>query len=154
MTRMREAVEVGTGVIPSANAAPDFEAFFLDHYEDMFGALWLVTRSRDEAQEIAQDAFLKVWERWDRVREMATLFEVTLGLPGAELTDGAVDPVGRPATLVTVRFGDIGLYRLYFDPQTRQGARCGQWLDRRWRVRPDLAGQRQRGHHRRGAERG
>lgn len=29
--------------------------------------MWLVTRDRQEAEEIAQDAFLRLWERWDRV---------------------------------------------------------------------------------------
>jgi RNA polymerase sigma-70 factor (ECF subfamily) len=30
-----------------------------------------MTRDRVEAQDIAQEAFLKVWERWDRVGRMA-----------------------------------------------------------------------------------
>ena len=46
---------------------PTFEDFFLDHIRDVYGALWLVTRNRQEAEDITQDAFLKVWERWDRV---------------------------------------------------------------------------------------
>ncbi|MGE5460286.1 MAG: RNA polymerase sigma factor [Solirubrobacterales bacterium] len=54
----------------SAEGARDFEAFFEDEYPHLFGALCLVTRNRYEAEEIAQDAFLKVWERWDRVSEM------------------------------------------------------------------------------------
>lgn len=33
-------------------------------------ALFAVTGSRSEAEDIAQDAFLKVWERWDRVGRM------------------------------------------------------------------------------------
>ena len=35
-----------------------------------FAALWLVTRNSHEAEEIMQDAFLKLWERWDRVNQM------------------------------------------------------------------------------------
>jgi RNA polymerase sigma-70 factor (ECF subfamily) len=36
----------------------------------VFGALCLVTGNRQEAEEIAQDAFLKLWERWDRVARL------------------------------------------------------------------------------------
>lgn len=50
-------------------AAPyrSFESFFAEHRDGVYGALWLVTRDREEAEEIAQEAFLKLWERWDRV---------------------------------------------------------------------------------------
>jgi RNA polymerase sigma-70 factor (ECF subfamily) len=51
-------------------ATEGFEAFFEREYAGLFGALWLVTRNGDEAEEIAQDAFLKLWERWGRVRSM------------------------------------------------------------------------------------
>lgn len=44
-----------------------FEEFFERHYRDLFRALWLVTRDSHEAEEIAQEAFLRVWERWPRV---------------------------------------------------------------------------------------
>src|SRR4029453_604721 len=30
----------------------------------------LVTRDRHEAEELTQEAFVKVWERWDRVRKL------------------------------------------------------------------------------------
>ncbi len=54
-----------------------FEAFFEDHRSRLFGAMCLVTGNRPEAEEIVQDAFLRLWERWDRV---ATLEEL---LPGS-----------------------------------------------------------------------
>lgn len=47
--------------------ARSFESFFEGERSRLFGALCLVTGSRHEAEEIAQDAFLKLWERWDRV---------------------------------------------------------------------------------------
>jgi len=47
-----------------------FEEFFTTNSQDLFGSLWLVTRQRSEAEEIAQEAFLKVWERWDQVAQM------------------------------------------------------------------------------------
>jgi RNA polymerase sigma factor (sigma-70 family) len=46
---------------------PDFEGFFEEHHTPLFRALWLVTRNRYEAEEVMQDAFLRVWERWARV---------------------------------------------------------------------------------------
>lgn len=47
--------------------ASEFETFFLAERDRLFRALWLLTRDRHEAEEIAQDAFLKLWERWERV---------------------------------------------------------------------------------------
>jgi RNA polymerase sigma factor (sigma-70 family) len=47
-----------------------FDDFFLGTNRELTGALWLVTRDTHEAEEIAQDAYLKVWERWPRVSEM------------------------------------------------------------------------------------
>jgi RNA polymerase sigma-70 factor (ECF subfamily) len=44
-----------------------FDAFFEREHGDLFGAMYLVTRDRHEAEDLMQDAFLKVWERWDRV---------------------------------------------------------------------------------------
>jgi RNA polymerase sigma-70 factor (ECF subfamily) len=51
----------------TASSADTFEDFFAATNARVFTALWLVTGDRYEAEEIAQDAFLRVFERWDRV---------------------------------------------------------------------------------------
>jgi RNA polymerase sigma-70 factor, ECF subfamily len=50
---------------------PDFEGFFEEHHTPLFRALWLVTRNRYEAEEVMQDSFLRIWERWDRVGSLS-----------------------------------------------------------------------------------
>ena len=52
----------------AANAS--FEDFFRDHHARLFAALCLTTGSRHEAEEIAQEAFVRVLERWDRVSSL------------------------------------------------------------------------------------
>ena len=47
-----------------------FEDFFSETHQRLFSGLCLMTGNRDEAEEIMQDAYLKVWERWDRVARM------------------------------------------------------------------------------------
>lgn len=44
-----------------------FEAFFEAEYDRLFGTMCMVTGSRTEAEDIAQEAFLRVWTRWERV---------------------------------------------------------------------------------------
>jgi RNA polymerase sigma factor (sigma-70 family) len=51
----------------TAGSADTFESFFAATNPRLFTALWLVTGDRYEAEEIAQDAFLRVFERWERV---------------------------------------------------------------------------------------
>jgi RNA polymerase sigma factor (sigma-70 family) len=50
--------------------------------ERLFRALYFVTASREDAEELMQDAFLKLWERWDRIERIddptAYLFRVAL----------------------------------------------------------------------------
>lgn len=43
-----------------------FEDLFAAERDRLFAALWLVTRDRHEAEDVAQDAFVRVWERWER----------------------------------------------------------------------------------------
>jgi RNA polymerase sigma-70 factor (ECF subfamily) len=47
-----------------------FETFFESEKSALFRALCLVTRNRAEAEELTQDAFISVFERWERVRGM------------------------------------------------------------------------------------
>ena len=62
-TRDAQAVEATV-----AEAPRRFEEFFGAEHARLFGALCFVTGDRHEAEEIMQDAFLRLWERWDEVR--------------------------------------------------------------------------------------
>jgi RNA polymerase sigma factor (sigma-70 family) len=61
-----------------------FADFFEEHRDRLFRAAWLVCRDRHEAEEIAQDAFLRVWQRWITVRTLedpaAYLFRTALNV--------------------------------------------------------------------------
>lgn len=61
-------------VVAMASAAGDgpaeFEAFFRAHHADVFACFRLLARDAADAEEIAQEAFLRVWQRWDRVAAM------------------------------------------------------------------------------------
>jgi RNA polymerase sigma factor (sigma-70 family) len=80
----------------SAEAFPavrpmEFEAFFLDHQEPLFRAMWLVTRNRHEAEEIMQEAFVRLWERWSIVRNPeAYLYRTAMNLFRSRLRRAAV----------------------------------------------------------------
>jgi RNA polymerase sigma-70 factor, ECF subfamily len=51
-------------------ASRSFESFYDEESRLLFRRLWLVTGNRGEAEELMQDSFLRVWERWDRVGAM------------------------------------------------------------------------------------
>jgi RNA polymerase sigma factor (sigma-70 family) len=59
-----------------------FDSFFEGEYERLFKAMYFVTGNRQDAEDILQDAFLKLWERWDRIDRIedptAYLFRVAL----------------------------------------------------------------------------
>lgn len=55
---------------PPGEAVDDFEAFFRAEGVTLFRVLVFVTRDVHEAEDLMQEAFAKVWERWDRVRSM------------------------------------------------------------------------------------
>jgi RNA polymerase sigma-70 factor (ECF subfamily) len=59
--------DAGTDV---SGVAASFEAFFDAERIRLYGAIAVMSGNRGEAEEIMQDAFLRVWERWDRVATM------------------------------------------------------------------------------------
>jgi RNA polymerase sigma-70 factor, ECF subfamily len=61
---------------------PSFEELFLDVHDRLYRALYFITGSSADAEELMQEAFLKLWERWDRRAAIddpvAYLFRVAL----------------------------------------------------------------------------
>jgi RNA polymerase sigma factor (sigma-70 family) len=45
-----------------------FDDLFLDQHDRLYRALYFITGSSADAEELMQDAFLKLWERWDMIR--------------------------------------------------------------------------------------
>jgi RNA polymerase sigma factor (sigma-70 family) len=62
----------------------DFETFYRRELPGLVRAMFLLEPDRDEAEEIAQEAMVRVYERWDRVRSMASpggyVYRVALNL--------------------------------------------------------------------------
>jgi RNA polymerase sigma-70 factor (ECF subfamily) len=71
-----------------------FEEFFDAERARLFGALSVMTGNRHEAEEIMQDAFLRLWERWERVSAMdepvGFLYRTALNLYRKRLRRAAV----------------------------------------------------------------
>jgi RNA polymerase sigma factor (sigma-70 family) len=57
-------------VTTHAAAPVAFEGFFEDERRRLLRALYLLTGNREEAEEVLQESFIAVWERWDRVGAM------------------------------------------------------------------------------------
>jgi RNA polymerase sigma-70 factor (ECF subfamily) len=62
-----ERISEAESILRADEEPPTFEEFFERLHRRLHAAIWLVTRDLQEAEEITQDAFLRVWERWDRV---------------------------------------------------------------------------------------
>jgi RNA polymerase sigma-70 factor (ECF subfamily) len=108
---MQEHAEVVPFPVERVGAGARFDAFVEEEHVRLYKALYFVTGSREDAEDLAQDAFLKLWERWDRIAEIddptAYLFRVALNgfrmrrrrvamtlrnqLPGPVERDGYVD---------------------------------------------------------------
>jgi RNA polymerase sigma-70 factor, ECF subfamily len=57
----------------AVKVVPLFEDFFEQEHARLFAALSAITGDRQEAEEIMQDAFLKMWERWERLVDIEDL---------------------------------------------------------------------------------
>jgi RNA polymerase sigma-70 factor (sigma-E family) len=63
---LREVSPVGTADDDAASA--EFHAFFERHYAELSRLACLLTGEADAADDLAADALLALWHRWDRVR--------------------------------------------------------------------------------------
>jgi RNA polymerase sigma factor (sigma-70 family) len=59
-----------TATASRVNQPLAFEEFFQAQRARLLRALYLLTGNAEEAEEVLQDAFLALWERWDRVAGM------------------------------------------------------------------------------------
>ena len=68
--------------VERVEARARFDEFFEDEHERLFKALYFVTGDRQDAEELMQDAFMKLWERWDQIDRISDptgyLFRVAL----------------------------------------------------------------------------
>jgi RNA polymerase sigma-70 factor, ECF subfamily len=68
---------------------PGFEEFFQAEHVRLARALYLLTGSAAEADELTQEAMVRVYERWERVRQMSSpqgyLFRTALNLHRSRL---------------------------------------------------------------------
>src|SRR6266550_8149969 len=70
--------------LPTERVAPsrDFRTFFEEEHRRLFKTLYFVTGDRTEAADLMQEAFVKLWERWDAIDRIhdptAYLFKVAL----------------------------------------------------------------------------
>lgn len=77
------------GMAGPAVTARSFEAFFAQQHVRLGRALYLLTGSAVEADDLAQEALVRVYERWDRVGQMESpegyLFRTALNLHRSRL---------------------------------------------------------------------
>jgi len=68
--------------VVDAAAPASFDALFEQLHDRLYRALFFVTGSSADAEELTQDAFLRLWERWDSVGSIedptAWLFRVAM----------------------------------------------------------------------------
>ena len=93
-----------------ATPAGTFEEFFEATHRRLFTALCLVTGERYEAEEIAQEAFLRVLEHWERVAELedpeSYVFRVAMNVFRSRYRRAAL-AVRRRLSLAPPAFDDL-----------------------------------------------
>jgi RNA polymerase sigma-70 factor (ECF subfamily) len=124
---MEHAEATWKGVAEVVAVEHSFEDFFELEQERLLRLLWMVTGSLQEAEDIVQDAFLRVWERWPKVSAMDSptgylhqsamnIFRnryrrARLGLRKAVGADAPVDAFGAAEDRISVSSALRGLTR-------------------------------------------
>jgi RNA polymerase sigma factor (sigma-70 family) len=65
-----ERVSESAPITVDARPALSFEAFYMAYERRLFRALYVLAGDRHEAEDLAQLAFCRVWERWGRVERL------------------------------------------------------------------------------------
>ncbi len=80
---------LGVSITQVRPAARDFRLFFQDEYARLARALFVLTANRTEAEELTQEAMVRVYEHWDRVGLMDSpagyLYRTALNLHRSKL---------------------------------------------------------------------
>ena len=75
--------------MPTGGPQPEFREFYEQEKERLGRAMYLITGNAGEAEDLAQDAFVRVYERWDRVGGMDSpvgyLYRTALNLHRGQL---------------------------------------------------------------------
>ncbi len=69
---------IDDGAEAAANAAPEFDEFYLAHYTGAVRLARLLVDSLGVAEEIAQDAFVELFRAWARVEQPAAYLRVAV----------------------------------------------------------------------------
>ncbi|HEU4672763.1 MAG TPA: RNA polymerase sigma factor [Candidatus Limnocylindrales bacterium] len=86
--RLAAATAVGLAAAADVRPAEEFEAAVRPHYADLVRRLVLVLHSRDDAEDVAQEAYLRAfrtWEQFDGRDVRAWLYTIGLRLAFNEL---------------------------------------------------------------------
>ena len=71
---MQEVAELKAGWNDAPRMSVDqplsFEEFFHLERDRLFRVMFVITKNRQEAEDVSQDAFARVWERWGTVAAM------------------------------------------------------------------------------------
>jgi hypothetical protein len=120
--------------LPAAEPAPpDFAAFFAEEHAGLFKALYFVTENRSDAAELAQDAFLKLWERWDRVMSSDGSDQHPIASPSAIAYEAAWAPAWSPdgTRIVALRFDENPVHEQGIVRRPRHAVEVGRHAESR-----------------------
>ena len=62
----------GVEEVEAVGRPRDFRTLYEDEHRRLFQTLYFVTGNRHDAADLMHEAFLKLWERWDSIGEIAT----------------------------------------------------------------------------------
>jgi RNA polymerase sigma-70 factor, ECF subfamily len=98
-------VKVQTTRLSDVADGLDFEEFYRGEFPNLVRAMFLLVPDDDEAEELAQEAMVRVYERWDRVGPMESpggyVYQVAVNLNRRRIRSLAV----RARRLLTVSAG-------------------------------------------------